>query len=416
MTGCLILTVSPGSLLDPVDEAGRLVALTLSREGIPIASRQVVDEDEAAVEAVLREGLDGHGLTVVLNATGGSAGEVVRRVLARLTGTRLVLNEGLLGALESAHARRGRAMPRRVDRLALLPQGATLWSVDDDQVSWFFQTAQGAVAVLPQAPAVLAALVTKHLIPVARERFAGREVVLLRTLRVVGVPPGDVESRLGDWLKPEGPVTVSCVPVEGEVWVRLRARASSLHLAEAALGEVEDRVREVLAEDCYGRDQESLEVVVGRLLLERRLTLSVAESCTGGLLAHRITNVPGASAYFERGVVVYSNQAKEELLDVPPELLAAHGAVSGPVAEAMARGICRKAGTPVGLAITGIAGPDGGSPAKPVGTVYIALAAGEEARSRRFSIGGGREAIKWESTQMALDLLRRHLLRHACRQ
>ncbi|MBI4609670.1 MAG: nicotinamide-nucleotide amidohydrolase family protein [Candidatus Rokubacteria bacterium] len=410
MSGCLILTVSPGALLGPVDEAGRLVALAVAREGVPIASRQVVDEDEPAVEAALRQGLEGHRLTVVLNATGGSAGETVRRVLARLTGTRLVLNEGLLAAFEKARARRGQAMPRRLDRLALLPQGATLWSVDDDQVSWLLETAHGAVAVLPQASAALSVVVTRNLVPFARERFAGREVVLLRTLRVVGVAPGDAEARLGNWLRPESPVGVSCLPMEGEVWVRLRARDSSLALAEAALGEVEAQVVEVLGADCYGRDQESLEVVVGRLLLERRLTLSVAESCTGGLLSHRITNVPGASAYFERGVVVYSNQAKEELLDVPRELLIAHGAVSGPVAEAMARGICRKTGTPLGLGVTGIAGPDGGTPAKPVGTVYVALATADGARARRFSFAGGREAIKWESTQVALDILRRRLL------
>lgn len=156
--------------------------------------------------------------------------------------------------------------------------------------------------------------------------------------------------------------------------------------------------------------QESPEVVVGRLLRERQLTLSAAESCTGGLLCHRITNVPGSSAYFERGVVVYSNRAKEELLGVPRELLATHGAVSAPVAEAMARGICQKTGTPLGLAITGVAGPEGGTPAKPVGTVYIALATPDGTRSQRFSFAGGRDAVKWQSTQIALDLLRRYLL------
>lgn len=163
-------------------------------------------------------------------------------------------------------------------------------------------------------------------------------------------------------------------------------------------------------EEFNGRDEERLEVAAGHLLAARGLTLSVAESCTGGLLCHRITNVPGSSAYFERGVVVYSNRAKEELLDVPGQLLVAHGAVSAPVAEAMARGICEKTGTPLGLAITGIAGPDGGTPAKPVGTVYIALATPEGVQSQRFSFAGGRDAIKWQSTQMALDLLRRYLL------
>lgn len=411
MTGCLILTVSPGSLIGPPDEGGRLVAAALSAQGIPVASRQIVDEEETAVEAALRWGVEAHGLTVILNPPGGSAGEVVRRVLARVTGSRLILNERLLEALEAAHASRGQAMPRRLDRLALLPQGATLWAVDDGQPSWLLETARAAVAVLPQTSSDLSALVARHLIPYARERFGGKDLVLLKTLRVVGLGPDAVEERLGSWLGRETPVAVSSVPVEGEVWVRLRARAPSLPEVESALREVESQVVQVLGEDCYGRDEETLEIVVGRLLVERRRTLSVAESCTGGLLSHRMTNVPGSSAYFERGVVVYSDRAKEELLRVPRELLAAHGAVSGPVAEAMARGICRMTGTPLGLAVTGIAGPEGGTPAKPVGTVYIALATPEGTRSQRFSFSGGRDAVKWQSTQIALDLLRRHLLR-----
>ncbi len=415
MTGCLILTVSPSALMGPPDEAGRLVARALSAEGVPIASRQIVDEEEPAVEAALRWGIEVHGLTVILSPPGGSAGEVVRRVLARVTGTRLVLNERLLAALEAAHAQRGQATPGRLDRLALLPQGASLWKMEDGHAGWLLETAQAAAAVLPTAPASLSGLVAAHLVPFARERFSAKGVVLLRTLRIVGLDPSEVEERLGDWLTRHTRVAVSCLPVEGEVWVRLRARAGSLPTAEAALREVEGQVAEALGEDCYGRDQDSLEIVVGRLLLGRRFTLSVAESCTGGLLCHRITNVPSASAYFERGVVVYSNRAKEELLGVPRELLAAHGAVSAPVAEAMARAICRRVGTSLGLAITGIAGPDGGTPAKPVGTVYIALATAAGARSQHFRFGGSREAVKWDSTQMALDLLRRHLVQSEAR-
>jgi nicotinamide-nucleotide amidase len=149
--------------------------------------------------------------------------------------------------------------------------------------------------------------------------------------------------------------------------------------------------------------------VVGRLLSAHGLTLSVAESCTGGLLGHRLTNVSGSSAYFERGVVVYSNRAKQELLGVPDDLLRAHGAVSGPCAEAMARGICERSGSACGLAVTGIAGPDGGTPQKPVGTVFVGVAVAGNVTSRRFRFAGDREAIKWQSAQAALDLLRRSL-------
>jgi nicotinamide-nucleotide amidase len=165
----------------------------------------------------------------------------------------------------------------------------------------------------------------------------------------------------------------------------------------------------LLGEDCYGRDGETLEAVVGRVLIEQRLTIAVAESCTGGLLGHRLTSVPGSSAYFERGVLAYSNQAKAELLGVPESIVRDHGIVSGPCAEAMARGAATLAGTPCALAITGIAGPDGGTPTKPVGTVYVGLAVGDETLARRFVFSGDRAAVKWQSTQAALDMLRRSL-------
>jgi nicotinamide-nucleotide amidase len=148
---------------------------------------------------------------------------------------------------------------------------------------------------------------------------------------------------------------------------------------------------------------------VGRRLSARGLMLAVAESCTGGLVGHRLTTVPGSSAFFERGVIVYSNRAKEELLGVPEDILRTHGAVSRPCAEAMVRGICARSGAACGLSITGIAGPDGGTPTKPVGTVFIGLAVPGLVDARHFRFAGGRASVKWQSSQMALDMLRRAL-------
>ena len=167
---------------------------------------------------------------------------------------------------------------------------------------------------------------------------------------------------------------------------------------------------ELLGDDCYGRDGDSLEETVGRLLKARGLTLAVAESCTGGLVGHRITTVPGSSAYFERGVMAYSHRAKQELLGVDEAVLRTHGAVSAPCADAMVRGVCERAGAACGLSIAGIAGPDGGTPAKPVGTVFIGLAVQGEVSARRFLFSGDRASVKWQSSVMALDMLRRRLL------
>jgi nicotinamide-nucleotide amidase len=385
-------------------DATGAVQATLVAAGIPVAGRVLVDEDESALEHAL--GADA-GLAVVVAGPGGSAGDVVRRVIARISGTRLVLQERMLGALEDAHRRRDRPLPRRAERLALLPQGATVWAADDGDPAWVLETGRGTFVVLP--PGAVASGVARALVDVARS-LAGPRRVVTRILRTAGASLDDIEERLAEWLgHPDGDVGVATVPADGEVWVRLRARGASTEEAMAALERVEPRVAAALGDDCYGRDADTLEQVVGRLLAARGLTLAVAESCTGGLLGHRLTNVAGSSAYFERGVVVYSNRAKQELLGVPEEVLRRHGAVSAPCAEAMARGICERAGAACGLAVTGIAGPDGGTPQKPVGTVFVGVAVAGHVTSRRFRFAGDRAAIKWQSAQTALDLLRRSL-------
>jgi nicotinamide-nucleotide amidase len=384
-------------------DATASVHAALVAAGLPVAGRVLVDDDEAALE----QALAADGLAVVVAGPGGSAGDVVRRVIARVSGTRLVLHERMLGALQDAYRRRDRPLPRRAERLALLPQGATVWPAEAGDPAWALEAGRVAFVVVPAGapPPELA----RQLVDFARA-VAGARPVVTRTLRTAGAGLEDIEERLAEWLgHTDGDVTVATVPADGEVWVRLRARGASADEAAAALARVEPRVAAALGDDCYGRDADTLEQVVGRLLVARGLTLSVAESCTGGLLGHRLTNVSGSSAYFERGVIVYSNRAKQELLGVPDEVLRTHGAVSGPCAEAMARGICERSGSPCGLAVTGIAGPDGGSPQKPVGTVFFGVAVSGQVTSRRFRFAGDRASVKWQSAQTALDLLRRSL-------
>jgi len=252
-------------------------------------------------------------------------------------------------------------------------------------------------------------MIERHLTPFVREWATARGATVVRTLRTAGLAAADLEERLIDWLGRDGEATISTIPADGEVWVRLRARASTPAEAAKSLAKAEAGIGAILGDDCYGRDGETLELVVGRMLRERRLTLAVAEACTGGLLGHRLTSVPGASAYFERGVLAYSQRAKEDLLAVPGSLLRTHGAVSGQCAEAMARGVANLAGTSCALAVTGIAGPDGGTPAKPVGTVFVGFLLEGEATARRFQFSGDRAAVKWQATQAALDMLRRSL-------
>jgi competence/damage-inducible protein CinA-like protein len=384
---------------------GAAVATALGAAGVAVVSRVFVEDDEGALEQAL--GSD-EVLTVVLAGGGGSAGDIVRRVIARVTGARLVLNERLLTTLQERYRRLDRPLPRRAERLALLPQGATVWVTADAEAGWAMENGQRAFAVLAR-DAAFQTMIARYLTPFAREWAGARGAAVVRTLRIAGLAAADVEERLVDWLGRDDEVTVSTIPADGEVLVRLRARASTPAEAAKKLAKAETGISALLGEDCYGRDDDALEMVVGRMLLERRRTLAVAESCTGGLLGHRLTSVPGSSAYFERGVLAYSNRAMNELLGVPESLLSTHGSVSGPCAEAMARGVATLAGASCALAVTGIAGPDGGTPAKPAGTVFVGLAVDGEVLARRFHFAGDRAAVKWQSTQAALDMLRRSL-------
>jgi nicotinamide-nucleotide amidase len=383
-----------------------VTALThaLRAAGLDVTGRFAVDDDEATLERALGMGA---AVTAVVAGEGSSSGDVVRRTLARMAGARLVLNERALEALTERYRRRDRPLPRRAERLALLPQGAALWLSPCSDPAFGLEFDGRVVAVLPRG-GDLAGIVREHLAPLLAGRTGTADIVLTRTLRTAGVTIADVEERLAERTSEATITVLPAASGDFEVWVRMVARGPG---AAERLDRAEREIAEVLGEDCYGRDDETLERVVGRLLVERGLTLAVAESCTSGLLGHRLTDIAGSSAYFERGVLVYSNQAKQDLLGVPESILRAHGAVSAPCAEAMARGVCERSGNPVGLAITGIAGPDGGSPAKPVGTVFIGVAVDGDVEARRFQFTGDRSAVKWQSTQMALDVLRRRLMR-----
>jgi nicotinamide-nucleotide amidase len=388
----------------PVEGGGHqeasAVAAALGAAGISVSAHVVIDDDEVALEGAL----DVKGVVAVIASAGGSAGDSVRRVLARITGARLKLHERMRAVLEAHYAKRDRPLPRSAERLALLPQGAGV--AHGAEPVWTLESARTAWVVLLRGG--IASAVDAVLVPLVHERLGARDTLAVRTFKTAGISAEEVEDRLVDRLGARD-VTLATLPGDGEVWVRLRARGRTPAVAAKRLADVEATLEALLGADCYGRDGDTLEAVVGRLLRDKGLTLAVAESCTGGLVAHRITGVAGSSAYFKRGVMAYSNEAKQEMLGVDEAILRTHGAVSAPCTEAMARGVCVRSGTACGLAITGIAGPGGSTPTKPVGTVFIGLALRGDVEARRFRFDGDRASVKWQSSVMALDMLRRRL-------
>jgi nicotinamide-nucleotide amidase len=231
-----------------------------------------------------------------------------------------------------------------------------------------------------------------------------------RVLKITGRPESDVDAVCSPvytpWITASVPIETTILAQMGQIELHLTATAPNREAAQQALDGATAELDRALGSAVYSTDGRNLEAVIGDLLRERRLTIAVAESCSGGLLASRLTDVPGSSAYFERGAVCYSNESKVAWLGVPAALIAAHGAVSEPVARAMAEGVRAAAGSSVGVGITGIAGPGGGTPEKPVGTVAIAIVTAESSAVRTYRFLGGRDLVKFQSAQAAMNMLR----------
>ncbi len=405
-----ILSVSaePGFPLAGRAAVVRALARVFEGQGVGVRGHRVVRAEEPEVERALRHAIEAGGLVVCLGE--GDGAEVARQALSRVLGSRLVLSDSALDGLAAGYARQGRAMPRRAEALALIPQGAAvLLPAGGGEPGLLAETGGAVVALLPSEVTLAAALAREHLLP-HLVAAGGEAATVTRTLRLVGLDLAAVATRLGAALRGHPAAHGRPVEVEGEVWVRVSLRAPTVAAGQARFAQLEPALRAELGAAWSGVDDERLEVVVGRLLRERGLTLALAESCTGGLIGHRLTDVAGSSRYFERGLVVYSNAAKQTLLGVPEALIRRYGAVSAECAEAMARGVRTQAGTDLGLSATGVAGPEGGSAAKPVGTVFLGLADARTATVQRYRFDRDREGNKALAALMGLDLVRRYCL------
>jgi PncC family amidohydrolase len=265
------------------------------------------------------------------------------------------------------------------------------------------------VLILPGPPREMQPMLDRAVADRLEPKSGGRRL-FRRVIRITGRPESEVDAIAqpvyGQWTSAPVPISTTILAKMGQIELHLTAAASNAADAGMALDSAVEQLRAVLGPSIYSVDGRPLEQVIGELLRERSLTIAVAESCSGGLLASLITDVPGSSDYFDRGVVCYSNTAKTELIGVPESLIASHGAVSEPVAQAMADGIRRRARSGVGIGITGIAGPGGGTPEKPVGMVVIAVTTPDAKRVRTFQFIGPRDMVKFQSTQAAMNMLR----------
>jgi len=406
-----------GAILAVGDEltSGRIRNVTsyraadlLSRYGYRIGEIVTVGDEKNRIVRHLRRLLEEVRFLLVSGGLGPTEDDLTTEAAAEALGLPLELNEAILSRIRENEREQGLSPNPLRDKMAYLPRGAEPLSPDLSVAGYFLSHRGRLLFFLPGVPEQFERLLVDRVIPILLDALPPGEKVFVRTLRFFDLREAEVNRAVRE-IGPSG-VEVGFYPVFPEVWVTLSARAKSSREAEARVEEVARALRHRFPEHLFGEDDRELARALGDLLRERRATLALAESCTGGLASSLVTRVPGSSEYFLGGAVTYANEAKRRVLGVPERFLSLFGAVSREVACAMAEGIRRCLKATYALSLTGIAGPTGGSPEKPVGTVWIGLSTPTETVARRFLFPGTRHEIQLLSAYTALDWLRRYLL------
>lgn len=401
-----------------LDSNSLLVAERLASIGIELRAKTVVGDDKSLIAALCRQAIERVDLVVLTGGLGPTDDDVTREAVAEVFALPLVEHAEIVATIERRFARRGMRMPDINRRQGQVLQGAVvLENPSGTAPGQFLDLGTHGVVLLPGPPRELRPML-EALCDGLLGEHAGDERVYRTSLFVTGRSESHVDERAqpmySAWRDAQPPIETTILATPGQIELHLSLRSRDPVQAQRVLGDARDRLIAALAPDVFSTDGRTMEQIVGDLLRQRRLTIAAAESCTGGLLVSRLTDVPGSSEYVLGGAVLYSNRLKTEMAGVPDALIAAHGAVSEPVAVALAEGIRERTGADVAVAITGIAGPGGGTPEKPVGTVAVAvLAPNAPARVRTLSLVGNRTMIKFNATQAALDMVRRALLTDA---
>ncbi|HEV2914504.1 MAG TPA: competence/damage-inducible protein A [Pyrinomonadaceae bacterium] len=378
--------------------------------GVEVKLKTVVGDDDARLEEAIRDSLKRSRVVITTGGLGPTEDDITRKIAARALGRRLLFNEKVLEAISLKFERMGRGMPEINSRQAMVIQGAEILDNPNGTApGMYIEHNNCAVVLLPGPPREMRPMFQTFVRPKLAAQ-AGDVRVVRRILRVAGMGESAVDERIAPIYRQYRNPQTTILFNRSEIEIRLTAQAKTETDAELLLDGLAGQIEEQLGHAIFAFRGEKMEEVVGLRLAVGGFSLAVAESCTGGLIAQRLTEVPGSSVYFKEGVVAYSNDAKIRSLGVDSELIRQHGAVSGAVAEAMAEGIRHRADTDFGLSVTGIAGPGGATEEKPVGLVFIALSDDAHTEHRKLMLPGDRHLIRWRASQAALDLLRRRLI------
>lgn len=399
-----------------IDSNSLYVTRAFEKHGVPLRRKVIIGDDFREVVSQVNELLAAHDILVISGGLGPTEDDLTKEAVAEALGLELELHEPTLHKIDALFTSRGMKMPEVNRKQAMVFRGQRTITNDRGTAPGFHLTVEIGgrprhLWLFPGIPYELEGMVDNDLEPWLAQ-ISGTRSTYRRAVKIAGMAESQVEEKLRPFYEKhrDRPVTVLAANYELQIHLQEEGDADD---AYPRLTAAEEELRQIFGDAIFGLDDERLEDVVGRLLASRGETISTGESCTGGLLASRVTDVSGSSAYFLGGAVAYSQQAKLFLLGVDPNLIQTHGEVSEEVARDMAAGVRRRFGTTYGMAITGIAGPTGGTEKKPVGTVHVAVADIRETRHHHYRFVGSREMIKNWAVQMALNMLRLMIVRRS---
>ncbi len=389
-----------------LDSNSCFIGERLTAEGIDVVFKTSVGDDINRMTEAFNIARSRADVIIASGGLGPTADDLTKKAVVKAFKRNLIFHEEILKQIEEAFRKRGSPMPKVNQNQALIPQGAralsNLWGVApgiflEDEGTLFF--------TLPGVPIEMKWMLENEVLPILRARKPDH-FIIHRKLKTTGISESALYEKIERLIDPTSEIKVAFLPGYLGVDVRLTIESNHKDQAQPRIDEFERKIREILGTLIYGTDDQTLEEVVGKLLLEEKKTIAVAESCTGGIIGARFTSVSGSSKYFERGVVTYSNEAKTELLNVPKDIIDKHGAVSEEVARLMAEGVRSLAKTDYGLSVTGIAGPTGGTAQKPVGLVFIGFAHENGIFAQKFLFGENRNSNRERAAQAALNVVR----------
>jgi len=379
----------------------------LTNIGIKTSLHVSIPDDHQTISSSIRKSLLDSDIVVLTGGLGPTVDDITLECISMALNKKLIFNKKVAEHIRSHFKKRKLKMPKNNLRQALIPEGAKyILNNIGSAPGLIICVGKKVLIALPGVPFEMQDMIEKSVTPYLKKHFLPDLIIKSHVIKITGLAESVVNEKIEDILKIGGNVQMGIYPHPEEISVKITVTDKSAAKVNSTISKIEKRIKSRLGNYIFGYDNEKLEQVIGKLLLKKKKTLSIAESCTGGLLADRITDIPGSTKYFQIGVVAYSNESKNKVLNIPIETIKEHGAVSRQVASLMAKNVRLLGSSDIGIGISGIAGPSGGTKKKPVGLVYISLSTKDKTLCKEFRFLGQRNIIKFKATQAALNLVR----------